>query len=188
MYSLYGSHGLPCTITSDFPLTSVSSRRYSCDAMCPSSDCCTQSTERACSPLSQQDVLVVAEDVARATLAEHSHDLVREAKLVHGVAGAEQFVDVAHAVERDTQSLVIAVDVGDDADLHRSQYRQWTPAAREELSTDLALDLRERHRPGRCAGEREPVRDALHGRVRRRRDAVHPPEQRDLAVEEVRLY
>ncbi len=66
---------------------------------------------RALAPPAEQRVLVVAEDVAGAALAQELHHFVREAELVDGVAGAEELVDVAHAVEGDAQGFVIAVDV-----------------------------------------------------------------------------
>ena len=66
----------------------------------------------------EEDALVVAEHVARATFAQHVDDVVAEAVLVDRVAGAEQLVDVAHAVEGETQGLGVAVDVGDDAEAH----------------------------------------------------------------------
>ncbi len=63
---------------------------------------------------------MVAEDVAGVALAEELHHLVGESELVDGVAGAEELVDVAHAVEGDPEGGVVAVDVGDDADAHAS--------------------------------------------------------------------
>jgi hypothetical protein len=70
-------------------------------------------------PLAEQHLLVVAADVACAALAQQLHHLVGEAELVDGVAGAHQLIDRAHAFERDAQGLVVAVDVGDDAEPHR---------------------------------------------------------------------
>ena len=138
-------------------------------------------------PLAEQDVLVVAEDVAGAAFAEEGHDFVREAELVDGVAGAEEFVDVAHAVEGDAQCFMVAVDVGDDADLHRPQYRQREQrGARRRDQPISARSRRVTSSRGR-AGSREAVGDALEGGVCGRGDVVEAAEEDDLAVEEVGL-
>ena len=72
----------------------------------------------ACPGLGEQDFLVVAEHIAAAVPLEPLGDVVGEAVLVAGVAGAEQFVDVAHLLDGAIERCRVAVDVGDDADPH----------------------------------------------------------------------
>ena len=86
----------------------------------------------------EHDVLVVAEDHARAELAEAADHVVGEAELEDRVARAEQLVDIAHALDGDVQRLCVAVDVRDDPEAHgRIPY-----SGKIEVTTfDGALDL-----------------------------------------------
>ena len=58
---------------------------------------------------------MIAEDEPGAAFAQAGDDLVAEAELVDGIAGAEQLIDGAHAGKSGVQRLDIAVDVGEDA-------------------------------------------------------------------------
>jgi hypothetical protein len=59
---------------------------------------------------------MVAQDVARVSLAQELDDVVAEAVLEDGVAGAQQLVNVAHAGESKSKGIDVAVNVRDDAE------------------------------------------------------------------------
>ena len=68
----------------------------------------------------EHDVLVVAEDDARADLAEASRSHRWRSGTGRSRRPAQSsFVDVAHALDGDVQRLNVAVDVGDDPEAHR---------------------------------------------------------------------
>src|SRR5260370_36082401 len=69
----------------------------------------------------EENLLVVAENDRRLAILEQAHDLVGEAVLVDAVAEADQLVDLAHQPERVLEARGVAVNIGDDAELH------WVP-------------------------------------------------------------
>src|SRR5580704_3503513 len=65
----------------------------------------------------EEALLVVAKDRVGAALSEQANDLVREAVLVNAVAEADQLVDIPEYFQCMHQAGVVAMQVGDNADL-----------------------------------------------------------------------
>ena len=68
---------------------------------------------------SEEADVVIAEHAPSTTVTQQRDRFVAEAELLDHITGAQQFVDIAHALQCCRQSGGIAVDVGDDADAHQ---------------------------------------------------------------------